>query len=270
MPSTVVVPLDGSQFAERALRPAAEVARLSGARVVVVTARYGGVVAEPHHYLEEAARAAGIPDPEPIVVDDRLAASAIVAMVEENPDPVVCLATHARGRAGEGVFGSVAEETLRRVRVPVVLVGPAVPPGPTPLEELVVCLDGSKLGSAIAPVAAAWARDMHLDVILLGVVDAQQHQQASPGSETLSAAHLERVARELEEPSVRVRTHLLHSSHSAGAIVEFAGKRPRAFLALSTHGRTGLERLTTGSVTMAAVRRASCPALTLRPSGLAG
>ena len=159
----------------------------------------------------------------------------------------------------------MAEETLRRAQVPVVLVGPAVPPGATQLEELVVCFDGSKLGSAIAPVAAAWARDMHLDVILLGVVDAQEHGEASAGLETLSAAHLERVVPELEEPSVRVRSHLLHSSHPAEAIVEFARKRPRAFLALSTHGRTGLGRFTTGSVTMTAVRHAPCPALTLRP-----
>jgi nucleotide-binding universal stress UspA family protein len=38
MPKTVVVPLDGSTLAERALRPAAEVARRAGAHVVVMTA----------------------------------------------------------------------------------------------------------------------------------------------------------------------------------------------------------------------------------------
>ena len=57
MPKTIVVPLDGSTFAERALRPAAELARRSGAHVVVMTARLGGVVVEPKRYLDETARA---------------------------------------------------------------------------------------------------------------------------------------------------------------------------------------------------------------------
>ena len=56
MPKTIVVPLDGSAFAERALRPAAEIARRVGAHVAVMTARYGGVVVEPKRYLEETAR----------------------------------------------------------------------------------------------------------------------------------------------------------------------------------------------------------------------
>ena len=77
MPKTLVVPLDGSTFAERALRPAAGVARRAGAHVVVMTARYGGVVVEPKRYLVEAARTAGIGDAEPVVIEDRLAASAI-------------------------------------------------------------------------------------------------------------------------------------------------------------------------------------------------
>ena len=59
MPGTVVVPLDGSQFAERALRPAAEVARLSGARVVVVTALRGSGLLHSSHPAEAIVEFAG-------------------------------------------------------------------------------------------------------------------------------------------------------------------------------------------------------------------
>jgi nucleotide-binding universal stress UspA family protein len=270
MPGTVVVPLDGSQFAERALIPAAEIARLSGARVIVVTARHGGVVSEPHHYLERVARAAGIVDPESVVVTDRLAASAIVSVVSESLDPIVCLATHARGRAGQALFGSVAEDTLRRANIPLVLVGPSVPGGPTHLEELVICVDGSPLADEIGSVGAAWAHEMRLDIVVVGVADSKPDAQRGTDAQPLSIADLENVASTIKAASAQVRCQLLHSARPADAIIEFAGGRPRAFLALATHGRTGLGRLTAGSVMMSVVRSAPCPVLTLRPGGVVG
>ena len=169
MPKTVVVPLDGSTFAERALRPAGEVARRAGAHVVVMTARYGGVVVEPKRYLEEAARTAGIDDAEPVVVEGRLAASAIAGVVSEHPEAAVVMTTHARERLGRALFGSVAEEILREADDAALLIGPSVPDEPMHPAELIVCLDGSAVADAILPFAAAWARDLHLDVVLLRV-----------------------------------------------------------------------------------------------------
>ena len=43
---------------------------------MVMTARSGRAVVEPKRYLEQAARAAGIEDPEPVAVEGRLAARA--------------------------------------------------------------------------------------------------------------------------------------------------------------------------------------------------
>jgi nucleotide-binding universal stress UspA family protein len=258
VPETVIVPLDGSELAERALAPAAELARRAQARVVVLTARYGGVVVEPRHYLEEAARTAGIADPEPVVVEGRLAASSIVDLVGASPDPVVCMATHARGGAGQALFGSVAEEVLRRADAPILLVGPSVPAGPQHFEELVVGLDGSALATAMLPVAAAWTRDLGLSLTLV---------TAEPESHAAGGAILERAV-QLEPECSDARQEVLGGRGPADAIVEFASGRPGVVLALTTHGRTGLARLTAGSVMMAVVRRAPCPVLTLRPAGL--
>ena len=269
MPKTVVVPLDGSTFAERALRPAAEVARRAGAHVVVMTARYGGVVVEPKRYLEEAARAAGIDDPEPVVVEGRLAASAIAAVVSEQSDAVIVMTTHARQRLGQALFGSVAEEILRRAPAPVLLVGPSVPDDPTPLAELIVCLDGSALANAILPFAAAWARDLHLDVVLVRVAEADP-KSPLPESDPVARdlADLQHIASELEPTGGSVRCQVLHHPRAAEAIVEFARNHPRALLALTTHGRTGLARVTAGSTAIAVVRDARCPVLVARPAGL--
>lgn len=269
MPKTVVVPLDGSTFAERALRPAAEVARRAGAHVVVMTARYGGVVVEPMRYLEEAARAAGIEEPEPVVVEGRLAAGAIASVACEHPEAAVVMTTHARDKLRQALFGSVAEEVLGAASTPALLVGPSVPDEPMELAELIVCLDGSTRARAILPFAAAWARDLHLDLVLLRVSEpepASTMHEPDPSARDL--ADLQRDASDLEPIGGSIRCEVLHRESAAEAIVEFAHRHPRALLALTTHGRTGFARVAAGSVAIAVVRDARTPVLLLRPAAL--
>jgi len=269
MPKRVLVPLDGSTFAERALQPAAEVSRRAGATVVVMTARYGGVVVEPKRYLEEAARRAGIDNAEAVVIEDRLAASAISAVLGEHPETAVVMSTHARERLGRALFGSVAEELLRVTATATLLVGPSVADEPMSPTELVVCLDGSEFADAILPFAAAWARDLHLDVVLLRVSETEPE----PGRDALVKDHLTRTGSKLvrlglERELESVRCEVLHNPHAADAILQFSTNHPHALLALTTHGRTGLARLTAGSVAIALVREAHCPVLLTRPAGL--
>ncbi len=267
MPKTVLVPLDGSEFAQRSLPAAAALVRRAGAEALVLTARWGGVVTEPHHSLRDAAHAAGIERLETMIVEDQLAASAVVSTIEDRPDPAVCLATHARGAVGHAVLGGVAEEILRQTDAPVVLVGPSARSGPVELHELVLCVDGSEVGSTIAPVAAAWAQSMQLGVVVVGVADSAEAR--TPGSPSnVSLPDLECVARVMQASSVEAECRLLHSTHPAVAITEFAAGRTGAWLALATHGWTGLARLTAGSVTMEVVRRAPVPVMVHRPTNL--
>ena len=270
MPATIIVPLDGSAFAERALKPASAVAHRSGASVVVLTARQGGVVVEPEAYLTQVAEAAGIVDPEAVVIEDRLAASAIVLAASEARDPLVCMTTHARRGPGHALFGSVAEEVLQRVSVPVLLVGLGVPSETPELAHLVVGLDGSDYSASILPVAASLTAALDLDLTLVTVVDPTSRRAtgAAPGTDGEETQNLERLAQSLQGDHGRVAIKVLGASDPAHAIVEFAASRPGTMVALTTHGRTGLARLTVGSVTMAVVRNATCPILALRPPGL--
>jgi nucleotide-binding universal stress UspA family protein len=269
VPETIIVPLDGSESAERALGVAAAVAGKTGAAVVVVTASQGGVVVEPKTYLTQAAAAVGIANPRPVVVDDRLAASAIILVASEADDPLVCMATHARGGPGHAVFGSVAEETLRRVPTPILLVGPQVPPGVPELAHLVVGIDGSAYSTAILTIATSFAVALGLDVTLVTVVDPETQRAGGPSpSNSPELANLKQLGGRLEGDCGAVACEVLAASDVADAIVEFAGQRPGTVIALTSHGRTGLARITIGSVTMAVVRDATCPVLTVRPPGL--
>ena len=50
------------------------------------------------------------------------------------------------------------------------------------------------------------------------------------------------------------------------AIAGFAERLPAAMIAIATHGRSGLTRITMGSVATDVVRQAPCPVLITRPT----
>ncbi len=59
---------------------------------------------------------------------------------------------------------------------------------------------------------------------------------------------------------------VLHSKHPGPAIADHADDQGASLIAMATHARTGLRRLTLGSVTAEVVARASCPVLATAPA----
>ena len=264
MPRTIIVPLDGSEFAERALTPAHVLARQSGASLVLAMSRLGGVE-DPERYLQSAAEGAGISSARSVVSADVLAATAIPMLATTEPDPVVCMATHARRGAGVALFGSIAEEVLRGTDVPLVLVGPSVEKTHDRFGELIVCLDGLQAAAAILPAATTAACDLELELWLVEVVHPNRRYDAGPiDTDTLESTTLQRVARGIEGRHVKVSWETLHGDDPAAAIVDFAKTSPSPLIAMTTHGRTGLARVVAGSVTISVVHHAPCPVLITR------
>jgi nucleotide-binding universal stress UspA family protein len=266
MPKTIIVPLDGSDRAEAALEPARKLARQSEADVVLLMAQVFGV-ADPAVYLESTARGMEATSVRTVVCDDRLAVRAIQAVAATEPDAIVCMTTHARSGPGQAVFGSIAEEVIRRTDVPLVLVGPSVVATEgSRFEELVVCLDGSPAAAKILPIASEWAGTLGLGVWLVGVVDPDSPAAAARDTDmdVSESMPLQRAAQPLQGRGFSVNWETLHGNDAARAIVGFAETRSAPLIAMTTHGRGGLTRVTTGSVTMSVVHHASCPVLLAR------
>ena len=168
MPKTLIVPVDGSAAAERALRSAQRLAaHLAPCDLVVMTASTADDD-ERRDYLHtlvgqatETRVRAEFVEAEP--------ADAIAEMAGSLPDAVVCMATHGRGRVTAPLLGSVATEVLQRVTTPVLLVGPHCQADwwhfPA---KLVVCWGGEG-SNAILPWAREWAHDLHLELWLESV-----------------------------------------------------------------------------------------------------
>jgi nucleotide-binding universal stress UspA family protein len=121
----VVVPLDGSEFAEQVLKPAMSVAAAFGCRCTFVyvadqTADTSGERAEA--YLDRIARSA----PSDAITRREIiwncsAAKAILAVAGSDPRTCIALATHGREGVDRFLNGSVADKVVRRAVGPVLV-----------------------------------------------------------------------------------------------------------------------------------------------------
>jgi nucleotide-binding universal stress UspA family protein len=142
----VLVPLDGSELAEEALRPAADLAAALGATLVLLRVvepfYYGYMYGEPYPpapevqaeaalavargYLDGLATRLG--DGE-VAVEIRVEvgppAATIASVAHELGASAIALATHGRSGLARVVLGSVATGLLHRADAPILLVHPA-------------------------------------------------------------------------------------------------------------------------------------------------
>jgi nucleotide-binding universal stress UspA family protein len=255
-PKTIVVPLDGSEFAERALPVADKLAERIGGGLMLVSAQYYGPI-EPRQYLDEQAALRRSPV-EVIATKDTYAAEIITETVEGSDDRVVCMTTHGRGRLRWAALGSVAENVIRRTTHPMFLVGRNCRPNFLDRSShLLACVDGREGAAQLAPEVNAWSELLGLSryaaVVMhpLDVASAEhQHQLLDP------------IAAEFGG-STRVDIAMLRSRYVAGALADFADELPAAVIAMNSHARGGLARFALGSVTMGVLHLAPCPLLVM-------
>jgi nucleotide-binding universal stress UspA family protein len=272
MPKTIIVPLDGSEFAERALPPASALAKRTGAQVVLMTSQIGGVIVEPRHYLADMAAETGISGAEVIVIRDRFVVSGLKEIVGDTDDPVVCMSSHGHSGLVQALLGSNAEQAIRELRVPLLLIGPHVDPTlATAFDSVVVCTDGTPTSQAIVPEVSNWIRALRLRAWVVQALDSEWRRALQQSSEEpaieMNAVHA--LAESLlSQEGAGINWDVLHSDDAADAIVDYARRLPASLIAMATHGRTGLARLALGSVAVTVVHDAPCPVLVVRPDEL--
>jgi nucleotide-binding universal stress UspA family protein len=145
---TILVPLDGSELAERALPEAADLARQPGAQLLLVRAAEAHVpavvdpteaqvrvVQEAERYLagvQARLAATGVTDVQTSVWYGPPAYAIIEAARLRHADLIV-MTTHGRSGLGRLILGSVAESVLRGTTTPILLLrAPEAPVEPPP------------------------------------------------------------------------------------------------------------------------------------------
>ncbi len=270
---TIVVPLDGSAYAERALRPAfAIAARLESARVLLLTCSPEDIDGAQQELDDRARLYSDVADVETRLVASGDPVEVIDATVATEPDATLCMATHGRGGIRAAVMGSVATQLVCRSTRPVMLVGPRCRTALLPAERgrMLVSSDGSSFSDSIVPFAATWSERLQLEPWLTEVVGPDENPEPAerpvPNREVEAAsARLDALAGQFSTANGAARTRVLHGAPGS-SIAWFAERLPAALIAMATHGHSGLTRLTMGSVANEVVRHAPCPVLITRPT----
>ena len=275
MPVTIVVPLDGTTYADRALPVADLIARRSGGSIVLVAKKGDAMPLDLDGFLDVHANRLRI-NASHAVFNTGTADEAISAVAARHPNAIVVMASHGHTAIGEIVLGGVTARVLHDVKAPVLLLGPHVDVAgdaekkPLAFATMLVCVDGSKTGEAAVALARRWATTLALNAWIVQVIDPPDFPLgAPPAHERVNeAGYVAGLAHELEKGGITTGYDVLHDAHPARAIVRFARGLPNPIIAMATHGRTGLSRIAMGSVAMDVVRHANCPVLVSRPSGL--
>jgi nucleotide-binding universal stress UspA family protein len=191
---------------------------------------------------------------------------------------LVAMGTHGRSGINRWLLGSVAEKVLRAGRNPLLLVRSTASGGSggeATLRSIVVPLDGSELSEQALPYATLFAKELRLSVVLVRSYDIRQgisaYQDVFPDWEKLEAeakaeatAYLDDIGQELRKQGVTQVARVVTYGDPAGQIIELAGATANSFVAMGTHGRSGVQRWTLGSITEKVARHSAAPVLVIR------
>lgn len=287
MYTKILVPLDGSPLAEgilpyarsfaRALKVPVELLQVSEPDPLAALSRSP----QGTRYLETVAPTF----PNRAVVscsaESGMAAQIITEKAMVQPDAVIMMATHGRSGIQRWRLGSVADKVLHAAKNPILLYRAAENAprtGYAELKTVLVPLDGSPLAESVLPLVKALAQKMELEMALLrayglpiSAFDASDSftpdwEQLTEELRKEAQAYLERKVQELKREGTARVTSTVLEGNAAEKIIDHARQMPKNFVAMCTHGRSGIGRWVLGSVADRVVRYSGDPVLVLRAS----
>ncbi len=267
----VLVPINGSGLASEALRIGERLAGLFRCELQALTLIEPGQITSGVEHIIGRQVASLQSRPK---VDIRSMSSGVAEDIASEFDRVentlIVMGTWGRGRSA-GLVPNHAEEVLRLVGSPMIMLGPGVGTGAEwPTGPMLIAVGGSRFGETVVRPAAQLAKAISVEAQLVTVSESDRDRAAtSPSSETdLSAgtAGLADLAAAVASVTGESTRHdVVHGHDPAREIADLGRRCNASLIAMSTHGRSGLNRLTSDSVTMDVVRHADCPVFVHRP-----
>lgn len=293
----LLVPLDGSRLAESVLPVVTRLAAGTGATAILLHVLERGAPETVHGerhlqgldeataYLHDVAarlRLQGISvETHAHEVPDGDVSKSIARHVVEEKSDLIVMCTHGRGGVRDLLFGSIAQQALKRGATPVLLVRATEDVATVPFEPrtILVPLDGSASAEAALAPAGELARYltacMHLVMVVAtpGTVSGERQvvaqtlpaatREALELEEAEATSYLEDAAIELRQTGIPVSTEVRRGDASH-ALVDEAAEPGVGLVVVATHGRAGVQAIWAGSVTARLLARTRAPILLLR------
>lgn len=287
----ILVPLDGSALADRAIPFVATLAASARCEIVLIRAvntlsvysERAGVALkrEAQDALDAAASALEAQGLSVVTrVFDQPAETAILEAAEDPDVGLIVMSTHGRGGLGRFIYGSVADAVLREAPVPVLMVPPhGLDTWPTDRRvSILVALDGSELSKTALAPACDLADVLGASLLLASVVTFPSYASYAEGyvftdpevteSVVVEARHaLEEIAAELRTETRPVEVCATYGTPYFG-ITTIARDRGVGLIVMATHGRGGMTRALLGSVATATIRQTDIPIVLVRPTAV--
>jgi nucleotide-binding universal stress UspA family protein len=293
MYTTILVPLDGSPVAERALPFAQTMARATRAGLLLVRSallepstdetvldKQAQALTEARRYLESIVSQLRSTTRVETAVLYGEAAAAILTVVTSRKVDLVVMSSHGHSGLDRWVIGTVADRVLRRADVPVLVIPAACVAASLDGRALriLVPLDGSSLAEEALESAKDLARVLHAELVLVRAIDPMHGVSVGPtwyvspafeGSSLASEVHryLELTAARLRDQGLTVAIRCAIGPPGP-TIAAAASEEHVTMIAMTPHGIVGPSRLLLGSVATTVLQEAHVPVLLVRPSAM--
>ena len=211
------------------------------------------------------------------LVEKGKAEDVVIEKAAADKNTLIVMATHGRSGIQRWLLGSVADKVLHGATNHVLLVRAndgGKTDGEAALKTVIVPLDGSTLAEQVLPYVVELAKKINLSLALMRAyalppaISAEDYGFYS--ADLLD--HLEAEARdylaekvnEVKQKGIENVTSVVNTGYGAEEIITLGRHTPDNFIAMSTHGRSGIQRWVLGSVTDRVVRHSGDPVLIIR------
>lgn len=294
----ILVPLDGSPFAEAALPWAVSIARRAGGRIELLNVReeappagYAEYLvgqgqdwvetaeAEARAYLDHtAARLSDrLPGRVQVVVEAGRPAARIADYCARSGAGLIVMATHGHGAVSRAWLGSVADDLVRRAPSPLLLARPGneradLSADPV-LRRVLVALDGSDRAEEALDLAVPLGMLFEASYTLLRAIELLPQIGGAFMADTVATdyrllaqersaaeSYLSAIAERLRRRELGAQFVVVDGSPPT-CILDYAERHETDLIVLSTRGLGGLQRLLLGSTADKVIRGAHVPVL---------
>jgi nucleotide-binding universal stress UspA family protein len=289
----ILVPVDGSGIAEKALSYAERLAHRLGSTIILISVYPPEGEPEKEQYrllhshysqkITSSARSNVIKVQSAILPGEP--AAAILDYAEKKKVGLIVMGTRGRSAIKRWMLGSIADKIEKAGTVPLALVTTEKTeiaiPEKSILRKALVILDGKEEDKTVVGCAAELASGLKIDVTLLQMVEralmyfeGADEKSYVPVSDKEMASrrakarkYLESVGEPLREKGVKVNVRTTARGNPAQSIIRVAGRIDADLIIMPTHGRSGISRWFFGNVRDDIVNYGDILVLLIRISG---
>lgn len=285
----IIVPVDFSEFSEKAVAYALNLAEKYAAHITLLHAmvlhyedieeaqqfkEYEKLVEiQEKHALQQFKKHSQQANRQGIPIDSKIlrgisAADALLEFINGSDYDLVIMGTHGRTGIKRWLYGSVTEKVVQHSTVPVLTIHSAWQK--LTIEKILVPVDFSEYSKKAVEAALEFAKQFKARMVFLHVIALEvnpAYYASSYDSLFIIDPHLqERSIKNLKEftgGETKSAEYVTREGRAYKEIVDYAKENECDLILMATHGLTGLEHLLIGSNAERVVRLAHCPVLTL-------